>query len=92
MKSTRIAPEQFSRLWRVNFFNMRQEVQASPLETRQLKRHAARQLSKQMAKVSVKQPQGKPSWRVSRTARRLKARNMARKLGLDFVSRQFHFG
>lgn len=83
MKSTRIAPEQFSRLWRVNFFNMRQEVQASPLETRQLKRHAARQLSKQMAKVS---------WRVSRTARRLKARNMARKLGLDFVSRQFHFG
>lgn len=98
MKAKAPTKTPFSRDWRVNYAALASEVAASPLSTRQLRRSAARQLASQMAKTMFTAVQGRfnkepgaPTWRRTRTERRLVARNMARKLEVPMVSRQFHF-
>jgi hypothetical protein len=93
-KSTAASP--FSRFWRDNFATLAAEIAASPLVSRQHRRSAGRQLAKQMVKaVPPKVARGRkalgPTWRVSRTDRRARARKVARQLHVPMVSRQFHW-
>lgn len=69
--------------WRGNFAAMAQDVAASPLPTRQLKRMAAKELARELAKVQKIE---------TRQKARLEKRRQRRERGLDHAPRHSHEG